>query len=177
MMFQSSGDKACVRWKTGLLLVHLTLSCTWTLLCCLFSFSLQVSLYQDWSSCSPLHPVLQPEIMCGSKAECAGGALSLIKWLASVHNILCKPRQCWKNALFSKYMDKKVEEVLTFQFLQDNFRVDWHTIFLLFPLLPITVFLHFPWYQQQCLQTAETDGRTIPTITFIWVFFWFSDSH
>lgn len=50
-------------------------------------------------------------------------------------------------------------------------RLTPNLVFLLFPLHPLTVYLHFPRYQQQCLQTAETDERTIPTLTFIWVFF------
>lgn len=176
MMFQSFGDKACVHWKTGLLLVHLTLSCTWTLSCCLFSFSLQVSLYQYWGLCSPLHPVLQPEIMCGSKAECAGGALSLVKWLASVLNILCKPRQRWKNVLFSKYMDQKVEEVLTFQFLQDNFRVDWHqTLFFCYSLcslLPCSCI--FPGTSSSVDRLLKQMGELFPPQH---LFEYFSDFH
>lgn len=173
-MFQSSGDKACVHWKTGLLLVHLTLSCTWTLLCCLFSFSLQVSLYQERSSCSPLHPALQPEIVWEQGTVCWGSTQPRqVTGICAQHPVQTQAalEECFVFQMCGPKSGRSFDFSVPIR--QLLCRLTPNLVFLLFPLHPLTVYLHFPRYQQQCLQTAETDERTIPTLTFIWVFFWF----
>lgn len=75
--FRSNCDKACVPWKTNLILLHLVL-CWFHVadppLCSLFSFSLQGSRYLDscWISPSPSYPAPALGSAGGRKAACAG---------------------------------------------------------------------------------------------------------
>lgn len=74
----------------------LLISCPWTLLCCLFSFSLQGSPYLDscWISCSRSHPAPVLWRAHGTSAVCAGSTQP--HWKASIcaqHAV--QTQGCW----------------------------------------------------------------------------------